>query len=421
MPEIPAFNAPRLRPAVFLDRDGNDERGRGLSVRPVASHPVPVDRGRRAPAQSGGLRGGRRDEPGRHRAPDDSTRVHPRTARRSWPRTSRAAARAWTGGITARIIPRRSSRSCGSTVDAGSRSRGCCSMPRATCTSIRRGRGSSATSGATSRWANESARAPILVRTGWGRLEEGARPEGQAVDAVCDNLAEAVSTLLAIDGRSQGYSVTAMAMDSSRAADDRPPPRARLRCARAAASWCLGTSSPMSSSRAASLACRAKRRCSFSSTTRPKSCRGRGQRRQQRRGAGRRRHAGWPRGAGRSRPPRGGLVSVAREHAIARAPGRLPHAREDAHPRRRRALGEAAGRAHRPAHARADHRVVARGLDRRGLARVAAGRCRARLRLRLRAAVARRRGEPRPTSCAPPAAECPCSWIRATTCCAIAA
>lgn len=37
----------------------------------------------------------------------------------------------------------------------------------------------------------------ILVRTGWGVLEETSRPQGQAVHAICDTLAGAVSTILA--------------------------------------------------------------------------------------------------------------------------------------------------------------------------------------------------------------------------------
>ena len=36
----------------------------------------------------------------------------------------------------------------------------------------------------------------ILVRTGWGATEEGARPVGQRVDAVCDTLMDAVSVIL---------------------------------------------------------------------------------------------------------------------------------------------------------------------------------------------------------------------------------
>jgi D-glycero-D-manno-heptose 1,7-bisphosphate phosphatase len=36
----------------------------------------------------------------------------------------------------------------------------------------------------------------ILVRTGWGRLQEAKRPQGQHVDAVCDNLMHAVSVIL---------------------------------------------------------------------------------------------------------------------------------------------------------------------------------------------------------------------------------
>lgn len=40
----------------------------------------------------------------------------------------------------------------------------------------------------------------ILVRTGWGQIEEGVRPEGQTVDAICDSLAGAVAFVLAADG-----------------------------------------------------------------------------------------------------------------------------------------------------------------------------------------------------------------------------
>jgi D-glycero-D-manno-heptose 1,7-bisphosphate phosphatase len=36
----------------------------------------------------------------------------------------------------------------------------------------------------------------ILVRTGWGSEQEHQRPEGQHVDAVCDNLIHAVSVIL---------------------------------------------------------------------------------------------------------------------------------------------------------------------------------------------------------------------------------
>lgn len=39
----------------------------------------------------------------------------------------------------------------------------------------------------------------ILIRTGWGVLEEAVRPEGQAVEAICDTLAGAVAHLLAAD------------------------------------------------------------------------------------------------------------------------------------------------------------------------------------------------------------------------------
>ncbi len=41
----------------------------------------------------------------------------------------------------------------------------------------------------------------ILVRTGWGVLEEAVRPPGQAVEAICDSLAGAVAVVLDRDGR----------------------------------------------------------------------------------------------------------------------------------------------------------------------------------------------------------------------------
>lgn len=41
----------------------------------------------------------------------------------------------------------------------------------------------------------------ILVRTGWGRLEEASRPDGQAVHAICDTLVEAVATVLTAAAR----------------------------------------------------------------------------------------------------------------------------------------------------------------------------------------------------------------------------
>jgi D-glycero-D-manno-heptose 1,7-bisphosphate phosphatase len=46
----------------------------------------------------------------------------------------------------------------------------------------------------------------ILVRTGWGALEEAVRPEGQAVDAICDTLAGAVAHLLHVDAATAGPS-----------------------------------------------------------------------------------------------------------------------------------------------------------------------------------------------------------------------
>jgi D-glycero-D-manno-heptose 1,7-bisphosphate phosphatase len=39
----------------------------------------------------------------------------------------------------------------------------------------------------------------ILVRTGWGSEQEERRPEGQRVDAICDNLMHAVSVIIASD------------------------------------------------------------------------------------------------------------------------------------------------------------------------------------------------------------------------------
>jgi len=39
----------------------------------------------------------------------------------------------------------------------------------------------------------------ILVRTGWGVIEEGVRPTGQTVEAICDTLAGAVACILSAD------------------------------------------------------------------------------------------------------------------------------------------------------------------------------------------------------------------------------
>ena len=39
----------------------------------------------------------------------------------------------------------------------------------------------------------------ILVRTGWGVIEEGVRPDGQTVEAICDTLAGAVACILGAD------------------------------------------------------------------------------------------------------------------------------------------------------------------------------------------------------------------------------
>jgi D-glycero-D-manno-heptose 1,7-bisphosphate phosphatase len=41
----------------------------------------------------------------------------------------------------------------------------------------------------------------ILVRTGWGAEQEEKRPDGQPVEAVCDNLMHAVSVILASPGQ----------------------------------------------------------------------------------------------------------------------------------------------------------------------------------------------------------------------------
>jgi D-glycero-D-manno-heptose 1,7-bisphosphate phosphatase len=43
----------------------------------------------------------------------------------------------------------------------------------------------------------------ILVRTGWGVEQERQRPEGQRVDAICDNLIHAVSVIIASDDARQ--------------------------------------------------------------------------------------------------------------------------------------------------------------------------------------------------------------------------
>lgn len=47
----------------------------------------------------------------------------------------------------------------------------------------------------------------VLVRTGWGRIEEPLRPAGQVVDAICDTLAGAVAHVLAADAGRAGAPV----------------------------------------------------------------------------------------------------------------------------------------------------------------------------------------------------------------------
>ena len=97
------------------------------------------------------------------------------------------------------------------------------------------------------------------------------------------------------------------------------------------------------------------------------------------------------RGAGRPRrtgPARAGVVPLARRSSGHRPPRRVSHAGEDPDPRRRRAFGQTAGRARGPLHARADDRGVARAVD-AGRAEGPASRRRgARLRLRLGPALA---------------------------------
>ena len=44
----------------------------------------------------------------------------------------------------------------------------------------------------------------VLVRTGWGVIEEAVRPPEQVVEAVCATLAEAVALVLDRDHRSLG-------------------------------------------------------------------------------------------------------------------------------------------------------------------------------------------------------------------------
>jgi HAD-hyrolase-like len=48
----------------------------------------------------------------------------------------------------------------------------------------------------------------ILVRTGWGADQERRRPEGQKVDAICDNLIHAVSIVLGARDSGLGAPIT---------------------------------------------------------------------------------------------------------------------------------------------------------------------------------------------------------------------
>ena len=59
------------------------------------------------------------------------------------------------------------------------------------------------------KWSDVQLGAPmggraILVRTGWGVIEESVRPPGQVVEAVCDTLADAVALVLDRDHRALG-------------------------------------------------------------------------------------------------------------------------------------------------------------------------------------------------------------------------
>ena len=59
------------------------------------------------------------------------------------------------------------------------------------------------------KWSDVQLGAPmggraILVRTGWGVIEESVRPPGQVVEAVCDTLADAVALVLDRDQRALG-------------------------------------------------------------------------------------------------------------------------------------------------------------------------------------------------------------------------
>ena len=118
-------------------------------------------------------------------------------------RRLRRPARISTRCISAITIRAGRSPSWPSIAAAASRCRAWSTTRSAIFRSIPRSPGWSATSGSTSISATRSARASILVRTGWGVEQERQRPEGQRVDAICDNLIHAVSVIIASDDARQ--------------------------------------------------------------------------------------------------------------------------------------------------------------------------------------------------------------------------
>ena len=233
--------------------------------------------------------------------------------------------------------------------------------PSASSASIRAGRSRSAIAGSTSRSHARSARAGVLVRTGYGLTEEQKpRPDVRA-DAVVDNLAEAAGWILRKHATSQSEIINAQIRRSNADRSFRPSAarRSRAQGARLLAPH-RRVLQPARARRR-----RPDRRRVHLRRGRPRLARGAGPHPEVRRDGGgapaapatrrttSRRSAAARRSRASSAPIGEGrrlLASFPSRRRIGRWSSRerdVSDAGQDAHPRRRRPLGEAAGRAHR--------------------------------------------------------------------------
>ena len=329
----------RVRPAVFLDRDGTLLEEAGYLDRLERLVVLSLQRRRRAPAEPRRLRRRRRHQPVRHRARHVSKSRSSPQAHALIDRTPGSRRRRIDALLLLPASPRRRwSSSIAATATAASRGPACCGRRRATSIStsalVRRRRSVERSS----RRAWPSARAAMLVRTGYGRVERGAPTAARRRPAaIVDNLIAAVAldpaSVVMARPRCASIGATALLALDRRL---RRHPRRRLR--------------------------RPDRRRVHLRRDRARVARGAGadpQLRLDRDRAGRRRQRREQRRRARRHPVaigvagatsrRAGCSSDARprRRPQRRRAARLPHADEDAHPRRRHSLGQAAGRAHR--------------------------------------------------------------------------